>query len=42
MITLLIMAMVLLAMLAVEAPLWMVVAILIAWVLVAGFGRKKR
>jgi hypothetical protein len=41
-ITLLIMAMVLLAILAVEAPLWMLVAILIMWVIVHGFGRKKR
>ena len=42
MITLLIMAIVLLAMLAVEAPLWTIGAILLVWVLVAGFGRKKR
>ena len=42
MITLLIMAIVLLAMLAIEAPLWTIAGILIVWVLVAGFGRKKR
>jgi hypothetical protein len=41
-ITLLIMAVVLLAILAIEAPLWTIVGILIVWILVAGFGRKKR
>ncbi|HTL38807.1 MAG TPA: hypothetical protein VL326_37005 [Kofleriaceae bacterium] len=42
MITLLIMAVVLLAMLAVEAPLWTIIGILIMWVIIQGFGRKKR
>ena len=42
MITLLLMAVILLAVLAVEMPLWVIAGILIAWLLVTGFGRKKR
>jgi hypothetical protein len=41
-ITLLFMAVILLAMLAVEAPLSIIAGIVLVWILVAGFGRKKR
>jgi hypothetical protein len=41
MISLLLGAVILLAILACELPLWIVAGIVLVWILVAGMGRKK-